>query len=233
MDGNIDQNVLFVLTSHGQMGDTGEETGYFLPEAAHPWAELRDAGCRVDYTTPGGGSPPMDPSSRDLDDETNAEFLETEEERLEGMPSAEQVDSGDYGAIFFAGGHGTMWDFPQNRALAELARDIWEKDGVVAAVCHGPAALTNARLSDDSYLVAGRRMTCFTNEEEREAGAEDVVPFLLESRLEERGATIEKADPHQEKVVVDGRLVTGQNPASARGVGGAIAGALAGEATPA
>lgn len=233
MDRNVDQNILFVLTSHGEMGDTGEETGYFLPEAAHPWSELRDAGCSVDYTTPGGGSPPIDPSSRDLDDATNAAFLESEKGRLEDMPSPEQVDGDDYGAIFFAGGHGTMWDFPRDRSLARLARAIWEKGGVVSAVCHGPAALTNAELSDGSYLVDGRRMTCFTNEEEREAGAEDVVPFLLESRLEERGATIEKADPYREKVVVDGRLVTGQNPASARGVGEAVARVLAGETAPA
>lgn len=217
------KRILFVLTSHGELGDTGEKTGYYLPEAAHPYAVLRDAGYEIDFASPRGGEPPMDPESRDLDDEANAEFLEAETDALERTMSTDEIDPADYAAIYFAGGHGTMWDFPGDRALADATARIWESGGVVGAVCHGPAALVDVELSDGSYLVDGCEVSCFTNEEERAVELDDVVPFLLESRLEERGATVRKAEPWQEKVVVDGRLVTGQNPASAEGVGRAIA----------
>lgn len=218
--------VLFVLTNHDELGDTGEETGYYLPEAAHPYRVLREAGHEVEFVSPEGGAVPMDPESRDLDDEANAAFLEAEGDALESTLAADEIDPSDYAAIYFAGGHGTMWDFPDCRPLAEATARIWEDGGVVGAVCHGPAGLVNVRLSDGSYLVDGREVSCFTNEEERAVDCDDVVPFLLETRLEERGATVLKAEPWQEKVVVDDRLVTGQNPASAEGVGEAMARAL-------
>lgn len=213
------RRVLFVLTNHDELGDTGEETGYYLPEAAHPYRVLREAGYEIDFVSPEGGPVPVDPESRDLEDEANASFLEAEEEALEDTLAAGEIDPDDYAAIYFAGGHGTMWDFPDCRPLAEATTRIWENGGVVGAVCHGPAGLVNVRLSDGAPLVDGREVSCFTNEEERAVECDEVVPFLLETRLEERGATVRKAEPWQEKVVVDGRLVTGQNPASAEGVG--------------
>ena len=217
------KRILFVLTNHDELGDTGEKTGYYLPEAAHPWKVLRDTGHEIDLASPRGGAVPVDPESEDLDDEANAAFLEAEEEALENTLAASDVDPSDYDAVYYAGGHGTMWDLPDSEPLAELTRRIWEDGGVVAAVCHGPAGLVNVRLSDGSWLVEGREVSCFTDEEERAVEMDDVVPFLLESRLRERGAEMRKAEPWQEKVVVDGRLVTGQNPASAEGVGKAIA----------
>lgn len=223
------RRVLFVLTNHGELGDTGRDTGYYLPEAAHPWSVLREAGREIDLASPDGGPVPVDPESRDLDDEANARFLEEEAEALEDTIAVDQVDPSDYAAIYFAGGHGTMWDFPGCEPLADLTARIWEEGGVVGAVCHGPAGLVDVRLPDGAPLVRGREVSCFTDEEERAVECDEVVPFLLETRLRELGATIRKAEPWQEKVTVDGRLVTGQNPASAEGVGRAMARALEGE----
>jgi putative intracellular protease/amidase len=132
------------------------------------------------------------------------------------------VDPDRYSAVFFAGGHGTMWDFPENEELASIAASIYRRGGVVAAVCHGPAGLVNVRIGEE-YLVRGKTMACFTNQEETAVALADVVPFLLEDRLRERGAVIIPAAPFQPQVVTSERMVTGQNPASAEGVGLAIA----------
>lgn len=217
-------NILFVLTSCQQLGETGRKTGYFLSEVTHPARVLADAGCNIRFASPRGGQPPVDPGSRDRDDEDNRWFLTDDDwlNRMAGSARPEDLDAGDFEAIFFAGGHGAMWDLPENRPLARLTAAIWERGGIVAAVCHGPAGLVNVRLANNGYLVAGREMTSFTNDEEAAVDLDGVVPFLLEARLRERGANFSKADPFQEHVVTDGRLVTGQNPASARGVGKAM-----------
>lgn len=217
-------NILFVLTSCQQLGDTGRKTGYFLSEVTHPARVLADAGFDLHFASPRGGQPPVDPGSRDPDDKDNRWFLTGNDwlNRMARTALPEDLDATDYRAIFFAGGHGTMWDLPDNQALAGLVAGIWEQGGVVAAVCHGPAGLVNVRLADGSYLVGGRDLTAFTNEEEAAVELEDIVPFLLESRLRERGARFSKTDPFREHVVTDGRLITGQNPASARGVGKAM-----------
>jgi putative intracellular protease/amidase len=133
-----------------------------------------------------------------------------------------QVIAGEYAAIFYAGGHGTMWDFPDNKALVDIARQIYEADGTVAAVCHGPSGLVNIKLSNGEYLVAGKKVNSFTNAEEQAVGLERVVPFLLESKLKERGGLFEKSRVWQPHVVTDRRVITGQNPQSAKEVGEAI-----------
>lgn len=145
------RRVLFALTSHGELGDTGRATGFYVPEAAHPYRVFRDAGFEADFVSVQGGEPPRDGVKPD--DQESARFLAEVGSRLSTTPSPERVDGGDYDAIFFVGGHGTMWDFPESAALADLARTIYENGGVVAAVCHGPAALVNLRLADGSYLV--------------------------------------------------------------------------------
>jgi len=217
--------VAFVLTSHDQLGDTGNKTGYFLSEVAHPYLVLHEAGAEIDFISPKGGAAPMDPSSHDLEDEGNTTFLGLDgiEHALANTHAAEDVDASDYDAIYFAGGHGTMWDFPENKDLQQLTADIYEDGGAVGAVCHGPAGLVNVELSDGSYLVANKTVSCFTDAEEHEVDLEDVVPFLLETTLRQRGAKINSADNWEANVAVDGRLVTGQNPASAEGVGEALA----------
>ena len=224
MNTGDDSLVLFVVTSHGQLGDTGKPTGYYLPEVTHPHRILVNAGHGVDFVSPKGGKPPMDPGSAEPVDDISRRFLATEAwcESLDNSQRPDQVDPDRYRAVFYAGGHGTMWDFPDNTELAAIAAQIYKRGGIVAGVCHGPAGLINIRIGDD-YLVKGKTMACFTNEEETAVALADVVPFLLEDRLRERGATIIPAAPFRAQVVTSKRVVTGQNPASAEGVGLAIA----------
>lgn len=218
----MSKKVLVVLTSHNKLGDTGKETGFYLPEVSHPVAEFDRAGLTVEYVSPQGGKAPM--IGIDLEDPLNTEFLANSEKmaQVENTLKPSQVDPSDYEAIFYAGGHGTMWDFPQNSELAQIAAKIYEQGGVVGAVCHGPAGLVNIKLSDNTYLVAEKTVAGFTNDEEVAVGLRDIVPFLLESTLSKRGATHTKAANFQAHIEVSDRLVTGQNPASARGVGEAM-----------
>ncbi len=214
----MQKKVLFVVTSHDKKGSTGQPTGYYLAEVAHPWVVLTKAGYSIDYVSPKGGQPPVD--GYNLTDPINKAFVDdaTAQAGINASLTPAQVRPDDYAAILYAGGHGTMWDFADNADLARIAARIYENGGAVAAVCHGPAGLVNIKLSDGTYLVAGKRVSTFTNEEEVAVKLDTVVPFLLESKLIERGATIEKAGLWQPKVVTDGRLITGQNPASATGV---------------
>lgn len=216
------QPVLMVLTSHGTKGSTGQPTGFYLGELTHPLAELEAAGIPVELASIEGGEPPVD--GLDLTDPTNARYWNDASFRsvLRQTRRLADVDPARYSAIFFAGGHGAVWDFPQSVDVNRVTREIYEAGGVVGAVCHGPAALVNVTLSDGSYLVKGRDLSAFTDDEERAVGLDQVVPFLLASTLVERGARHHPAPDWTAKVVVDGRLVTGQNPQSASGVGRAI-----------
>ena len=213
------QKVLIVLTSHDTLGDTGKETGFYLPEVTHPLDAFTKAGLTVDFVSPKGGKAPM--VGIDLEDPLNKAFLDDSEQvsRVENTLNPAQIDPAEYGAIFYAGGHGTMWDFADNQELAAIAATIYEAGGIVGAVCHGPAALVNIKLSDGAYLVANKTVAAFTNEEEAAVGLTDIVPFLLEAKLIERGANFTKVANFQVCVVECDRLVTGQNPASAAGVG--------------
>ena len=224
MNDNSNPRILFVVTNHGQLGDTGKETGYFLREVSYPHKALTEAGYEIDFVSPKGGAAPMDPISKDLDDEVNKAFVENEGimTALQNTLLPEIVDTDDYVAIFYAGGHGTMWDLPDCEALAQIAITIYEKGGAISAICHGPAGLVNMKLSDGSYLVDGKRVASFTDEEEHAVELENVVPFLLASKLQERGAIQTKADNFKSHVEVDGRLVTGQNPPSAKDIGEAL-----------
>lgn len=214
--------VLFVITSHGVKGSTGKPTGYYLSEVAHPWKVLTDAGYTIDFVSPKGGNPPVD--GFDLKDPVNKEFWEDAfyHSKIEHSMKPGEVNPAEYVAIHFAGGHGAMWDLPDNEAIAEIAAKIYEQNGVVSAVCHGPAGLVNIKLSNGEYLIAGKKVNGFTNEEEEAAGLTDVVPFLLETKMIERGGIFEESGKWQAHVVSDQRLVTGQNPASAEGVGKAV-----------
>jgi putative intracellular protease/amidase len=218
----MSQKVLLVLTSHDTLGNTKKETGFYLPEVTHPEAVFERAGLEVAYVSPQGGKAPM--SGVDLEDFINRAFLEDADKvaKIENTLHPSQVNPSEYDAIFYAGGHGTMWDFPDNPELAAITTTIYDRGGIVGAVCHGSASLVNLQLNDGTYLVAGKKISCFTNEEEAAVGLTDVVPFLLESKLIDRGAIVEKAANFQKKVVISHRLVTGQNPASAAGVGEAM-----------
>ncbi|MEM8875068.1 MAG: type 1 glutamine amidotransferase domain-containing protein [Planctomycetota bacterium] len=209
-------DVVIVLTNHAELGDTGQPTGFFLSEAAHPWQVFIEAGYDVIIASPEGGLAPIDPKSLDTDDAANAAFLKDQEVQGESVMTVAltDVDLADTDAIFYAGGHGTMFDLPDHPAVLAVTAAVYEQGGVVAAVCHGPAALVNVKVGG-GYLVAGKRVTAFTNAEEDAVELTDAMPFLLETILEERGATFVPADNFEANAVRDGRLVTGQNPASA------------------
>jgi len=215
----INKEVLFVVTSHSEKGNTGKKTGYYLSEVSHPWDILKNAGYEIDFVSPKGGNAPVD--GFDLNDPINKKFWENEvyRKKIENTFKPSQINPKDYVAIHFAGGHGTMWDFPNNEEISEIASKIYENNGYVSAVCHGPAGLVNIKLSNGKYLVDGKKVNAFTNEEEEAVGLTNVVPFLLETKLIERGAIFEKSGLWQSHVVVDQRLITGQNPASAKQVG--------------
>lgn len=216
------RRVAIVLTNHGQLGDTGRQTGFYLSEATHPYEVFVKAGYSVDFVSPKGGPAPMD--GVDRSDSINAAFLADDVlvARTQATASMSRTDPAQYDAILFSGGHGTMWDFPDDAAVQAWARSVYEQGGVVAAVCHGPAALVNVRLSGGEYLVAGKDVSSFTDEEEVAVKLDTVVPFPLESTLRSRGARFVEAPKFEPKVAVSGRLVTGQNPASATGVAKAV-----------
>ncbi len=219
---NMKKKILFVVTSHDKKGSTGEDTGYYLGEVSHPWEVLYKAGYEIDFVSPKGGTPPVD--GFDLKDPVNKEFWENKEykNKIDHSMTPSQVDPKEYSTIFYAGGHGAMWDFADNKELAAIASEIYENGGIVAGVCHGPAGLVNIRLNNGKYLVDGKKINAFTNEEESEVKLTNVVPFLLENRLKERGAQFEKSGLWQNHVVADQRVITGQNPQSAKSVGEAI-----------
>lgn len=215
----MEKKVLFVVTSHNKKGNTGEKTGYYLSEVSHPWEVLHSEGYEIDFVSPKGGKAPVD--GFNMDDPINKKFWDndTYRNKIENTMEPSEVHPKDYVAIHYAGGHGTMWDFANNKRLAEIASEIYENQGIVSAVCHGPAGLVNIKLSNGKYLVEGKKVNSFTNEEEKAVGLEDVVPYLLESKLIERGAEFEKSALWQKHVTIDQRLITGQNPKSAEGVG--------------
>ncbi|MHA7102618.1 type 1 glutamine amidotransferase domain-containing protein [Roseivirga pacifica] len=213
-----DVNVLMVLSSHEALGNTGKTTGFYLSEATHAYEVFEKEGYKIDFVSPEGGKAPVD--GFDLEDEVNKKYWEdkTFQRAINNTKTPAEIASKKYDVIYYAGGHGTMWDFPNNEALAKKAAEIYEQNGIVGAVCHGPSALVNIKLSNGQYLVEGKQVSAFTNQEEIAVELEDVVPFSLENKLLERGATIVKGADWAEKVSVDRRLVTGQNPASAHKV---------------
>jgi putative intracellular protease/amidase len=217
--------ILFVLTSHDRKGPAGTgaaPSGFYLSEVSHPHQVLTGAGHTIDFVSPRGGKTQVD--GFDLGDPVNAAFWNNPvlRQATEATLTPAQIDPDAYAAIFYAGGHATMWDLPDAAELAAIAARIYERGGVVAAVCHGPAGLVNIRLSDGRYLVAGKEVSAFTNDEERAVGLYDVVPFRLADKLTARGARHLPTANFQAQVVVSERLVTGQNPASAKGVAEAM-----------
>ncbi|HAV14523.1 MAG TPA: type 1 glutamine amidotransferase domain-containing protein [Opitutae bacterium] len=217
------ERILIVVTNHAELGETGQPTGYYLSEVAHPWHVFTQAGFEVDFASPRGGYAPMDPKSFDLEDPINKEFWHTLK-AVEGVVSTfnlSLIEASDYAAIFFAGGHGTMWDFPEAASVSDKIVKIYKQGGIVGAVCHGPAALLGAHI-DGQPLVKGKRVAAFTNQEESAVQLTDTMPFLLQTQLSELGADFVAAPNFETNVVVDGQLVTGQNPASAEQAAQAI-----------
>ncbi len=197
-------------------------TGLWLGEAVHFVKKVEDAGYEVNYVSPQGGYTPIDPHSLAMADAIDWEWYQKKEfmNCLGATLKPSEVNPDDYLAIYYAGGHGTIWDFPENEALQSISRKIYENGGFVSSVCHGAVGLLNIKLSDGSLLVKDKEVTGFSNEEEKLAQLDMFVPFLTETELVARGAVYKKADqPWASFAVEDSRVITGQNPAS----GGTVA----------
>ncbi|HET6418713.1 MAG TPA: type 1 glutamine amidotransferase domain-containing protein [Geobacteraceae bacterium] len=210
--------ILIVLTSHDQLGDTGKKTGFWLEEFAAPYYVLKDAGAEITLASPKGGQPPLDPKSEvpEFQTELTKRFRTdtAAQAELASTKKLADVSADDFDAVFYPGGHGPMWDMPDNATSIALIEAFVKADKPVGAVCHAPVALINVRGMDGDYLLKGRRVTGFANTEEAAVELTKVVPFLLEDRLKERGGIFSKAADWAPYVQVDGMLVTGQNPAS-------------------
>lgn len=213
------KKVLFVTTSHRKLGNTGRDTGIWAEEVVVPYYAFTEAGYAVDIASPRGGAAPIDPGSLQPKGKNPApveRFLAdaSAQAKLEATLTTDSVAVDGYDAIYFPGGHGAMWDLPNDDAVRRLVEAAHLTGKVIAAVCHGVAALVSARTTSGAPIVAQRRVNSFTDAEEDAAGLSEVVPFKLETRLRELGGQFENAPNWASFAVRDGSLVTGQNPAS-------------------
>jgi len=211
-------NILMVLTSHSELGKTGEKTGFWLEEFASPYYVFKDAKAEITLATPNGGQPPLDPKSDTPDFQTDAtrRFSDDVEAQtaLANTVKLSDVSPEDFDAIFYPGGHGPLWDLSNDARSIALIESMNVAGKPVAAVCHAPAVLRNTKAPDGSPLVQGKSVTGFSNTEEAAVQLTEVVPFLLEDELKAKGGNYSKADDWHPHVVTDGNLITGQNPAS-------------------
>ena len=210
--------ILIVLTSHDKLGDTGKKTGFWLEEFAAPYYVLKDAGAEITLASPKGGQPPLDPKSDEPDAQTEAtdrfKADQTAQQLLASTTPLSQINPADFDAVFYPGGHGPLWDLAEDKDSIALIEAFAAKERPVGAVCHAPGVLRHVKGKDGQPLVSGRKVTGFTNSEEEAVGLTKVVPFLVEDMLQERGGLYEKGSDWGVHVVTDGKLVTGQNPAS-------------------
>ena len=217
----MNKKILFVLTSHEDLGNTGKKTGFWTEELAAPYYALADQGAEITLASPKGGQPPIDPKSEDPDAQTDATRRMAEDKELLGKLSNTTILSDikmeDYDAVFYPGGHGPLWDLAEDATSQKLIVDFYKAEKPVAFVCHAPGVLKNVKV-DGEYLVKGKNVTGFTNTEEEAVQLTDIVPFLVEDMLKENGGNYSKIGDWSPYAVVDGRLITGQNPASSEKV---------------
>ncbi len=219
------KKVLFVVTSNDKLGNTGEKTGFWSEELAAPYYELLDQGVEITIATPLGGQPPIDPKSADpasaTEDTKRFDADKVLQEKLKHTVKLSTVNQKDYDAVFYPGGHGPLWDLVEDTNSISLIESFYNHKKPVAFVCHAPAVLKNVKV-DGQYLVKGKKITGFTNEEEEAVGLTKVVPFLLEDVLASHGGVFSKGPNWQPYAVEDGLLITGQNPASSKLVAGKL-----------
>jgi len=210
--------ILFVLTSHSELGNTGQKTGFWIEEFAAPYYILKDAGAEITLASPKGGQPPIDPSSAKPENQTDSTKRYDDDQNLQqllaGTQVLSEVKADDFDAIFYPGGHGPLWDLTNDASSISLIEKFWASKKPVAAVCHAPSVLLNAKDENGDALVNGKNVTGFTNTEEEAVQLTDVVPFLLEDELKNKGGHYSKKEDWASYVVKDGMLITGQNPAS-------------------
>lgn len=217
----MSKKVLFVLTSHDELGDTGLKTGFWTEELATPYYALSDKGVDITLASPKGGLPPIDPKSEDPSSQTDAtrrmDKDEVLQDKLKSTHKLSEVKNEDYDAVFYPGGHGPLWDLAEDKVSQQLIVDFYSNDKPVAFVCHAPGVLKDVKI-DGEYLVNGKNVTGFTNTEEEAVQLTAVVPFLVEDVLKKNGGVYSKIEDWSPCAIVDGRLVTGQNPASSEKV---------------
>ncbi len=223
--------ILMVLTSHEQLGNTGAKTGFWLEEFAAPYSAFKDAGAHITLASPLGGQPPLDPKSDAADSQTDStrrfKADSAAQAVLANTLKLKDVKASDFDAVFYPGGHGPLWDLAEDTTSIALIEAMLKAGKPVAAVCHAPAVLRHPKADNGASVVKGKKVTGFTNTEEAAAGLTDVVPFLVEDMLTQNGGVYSKAGDWQPYVVVDGLLITGQNPASSEPAAKALLKALA------
>lgn len=216
------KKILMVLTSHAELGDTGEKTGFWVEEFAAPYYVFKDAGATLTLASPAGGQPPIDPKSELADFQTDAtrrfDADSDAQQQLAQTLKLSDVNADDYDAVFYPGGHGPLWDLTENPTSIALIEQFLGQNKPVSAVCHASAALLNVKNSDGEYALKGATVTGFSNSEEDAVALTDVVPFLLEDELIARGGNYQKAEDWHPFAVESGLLITGQNPASSEQV---------------
>lgn len=210
--------ILMVLTSHDQLGDTGKKTGFWLEELAAPYYTFVDAGAEVVLASPAGGQPPLDPKSNEPDAQTETtKRFEADEVSMQALANTHKLSevlNQDFDAVFYSGGHGPLWDLAKDQNSISLIEQTLQADKPVALVCHAPGVLREVKDAEGRSIVEGKTVTGFTNTEENGVGLTDIVPFLVEDMLKEKGGKYSKAEDWQVHVQQDGLLITGQNPAS-------------------
>ncbi len=210
--------VLFVLTSHSELGNTGQKTGFWIEEFAAPYYVMADEGVDVVIASPKGGQPPIDPKSEAPDAQTEATKRyyadEALKEKVAHTKKLAEVNAADFEAVFYPGGHGPMWDLYDDHDSIALIQSFWTAGKPVAAVCHAPSALLNVKDENGEPLINGKKVTGFTNSEEEAVQLTKVVPYLLEDELKAKGGIYSSGSDWSSYVVKDGMLITGQNPAS-------------------
>ena len=226
-------NILIVLTSHDQLGDTGKKTGFWLEEFAAPYYTFVDAGAKITLASPKGGQPPLDPKSDEPDAQTDAtrrfgEDTQAQQALGSTVPLGE-IDPYNFDAVFYPGGHGPLWDLAESVDSQTLIAAFYAANKPVAAVCHAPGVLKHVKAPDGHPVVKGKKVTGFTNSEEEAVGLTEVVPFLVEDMLKEKGSEYSKAADWASYLVEYGHLITGQNPASSEAVAQALLKRLAQE----
>ena len=212
------KDVLMVLTSHDKLGDTGEKTGFWLEEFAAPYYQLIDAGFSVTLASPLGGQPPLDPKSAEADFQTDATRRFEQDQVSQGVLATtiklSAINANEYGAVFYPGGHGPLWDLTDNQDSINLITEFVKQSKPVAVVCHATSVLLNVKDSNGNAVVKGKKITGFTNSEEDAVQLTNIVPFLLEDELIKQGADYQKGQDWAPFVVEDGSIISGQNPAS-------------------
>ncbi len=212
------KNVLFILTSHEDLGNTGLKTGFWIEEFAAPYYLLKDKGVKITLASPKGGQPPIDPKSNEPDFQTPATLRFNKDTETQDVLSKslklESLDQADYDAVFFPGGHGPLWDLAEDKNVIALIEDFYNNSKLVAAVCHAPAIFKHTKNTDGTPLVKDKKVTGFTNGEEDAVQLTSIVPFLVEDMLKANGAIYSKKEDWNPYAVEDSFLITGQNPAS-------------------